>query len=126
MFKSFNKSFEFIVNSFSLKFSSVIGNSDALIEFKLNRDLFDSSCNLLSPVFSKFIWLPEGIFLTISNIIDEEVVVLPSSKILIFEISFTNIKSKSVAVIFNFEFAASIKIFERIGKVLLFSITPWQ
>jgi len=49
---------------------------------------------------------------------------LPSSKILIFEISFTNIKSKSVAVIFNFEFAASIKIFERIGKVLLFSITP--
>ena len=59
-----------------------------------------------------------------SYIIEDVVVVFPSSNISTFLISLINIKSRSVAMIFNFEFDASRRILERIGSVLLFSITP--
>ena len=59
-----------------------------------------------------------------SYIIEEVVVVLPSSIISTFLISLVNIKSKSVAIIFSFELVASKSIFDSIGSVLLFSITP--
>ena len=48
------------------KFSSVKGNSDALIQFKLKTDFSDSKCNLLSPSLEKLIFLPDENFLTIS------------------------------------------------------------
>ena len=63
------------------KFSSVNGNSDALMQFKLKTDLSDSKCNLFSLRLEKFILLPDVNFLTMSYIIEEEDVVLPSSNI---------------------------------------------
>ena len=113
-------------NSFLLKSSSVKGNSDALIQFKLKSDLSDSKCILFSPTLEKLIFFPEENFLTISYIIEEEVVVLPSSNTSTFDIWWIKIKSKSVAVIVSFEEDASNSTLDNIGKVLLFSITPWQ
>ena len=56
------------------------------MQFKLKIDFSDSSCSLFSLGFEKFILLPEENFLTISYVIDDEVVVLPSSNISTFEI----------------------------------------
>ena len=80
----------------------------------------------LKSVKDKFIFLPEENFLIISYIIEDVVVVLPSSKTSTLFNSWINIKSKSVAVIVNLELLASNKILDSIGRVLLFSITPWQ
>ena len=104
----------------------VNGNSAALKQFRLKIDFSDSKCSLFSSLLEKFIFLPDENFLTISYIIEDEVVVLPSSIISTFGISCINIKSRSVAVIFNFEFETSSKTFDNIGNVLLFSIIPWQ
>ena len=72
----------------------------------------------------KFIFFPEENFLTISYIIADVVVILPSSKTSTLSIWCIKIKSKSVAVIVSFDFSAFNKIFDNIGRVLLFSITP--
>ena len=50
LLRSFKRLLELIINSLSLKFSSVNGNSDELIQFKLKIDFSDSSCNLLTSV----------------------------------------------------------------------------
>ena len=107
-----------------MKFSSVTGNSEAEIQFRLKIDFSDSSFTLFSPDKLKFIFFPELNFLIISYIVEDVVVVLPSSKISTFLISLINIKSRSVAVIFNFDPPASNRMLESIGSVLLFSITP--
>ena len=86
MFRSLSKFFELIENSFLLKSSSVRGNSLALIQFKLKSDFSDSRCNLFSPKVEKLIFLPDENFLTISYVIEDEVVVFPSSKISTFDI----------------------------------------
>ena len=51
-----------------------------LIQFKLKIDFSDSKCNLFLSFKVKFIFLPDENFLTISYIIDDVVVVFPSSK----------------------------------------------
>ena len=51
-----------------------------LIQFKLKIDFSDSKCNLLLSFKVKLIFFPEENFLTISYIIEEVVVVFPSSK----------------------------------------------
>ena len=79
LFKSFKSCFDFKENSFWLKFSSVKGNSAALIQFKLKTDFSDSKRSLFSPIFEKFIFFPDENFLTISYIIDEDDVIFPSS-----------------------------------------------
>jgi hypothetical protein len=56
--------------------------------------------------------------------IDAVVVVFPSSRISTLLIWCIKIKSKSVAVIVSFELLVSNKILDKIGKVLLFSMTP--
>ena len=96
------------------------------MQFKWKTDFSDSNWSLFSPLKEKLIFFPEENFLIISYKIDEVVVVVPSSWISISFISLINIKSRSVAVIVNLELLAFNNIFERIGKVLLFSITPWQ
>ena len=73
-------------SGFLLKSSSVKGNSEALIQFKLKSDFSDSKCILPSPTLEKLIFFPEENFLTISYIIDEEVVVFPCSNISTFNI----------------------------------------
>ena len=52
----------------------------------LKIDFFDSKCNLLESVKFKLIFCPEANFLTISYIIEEVVVVLPSSNTSILSI----------------------------------------
>ena len=96
------------------------------MQFKLKIDFSDSTCNLLISVRERFIFFPELNFLIISYMIEEVVVVLPSSRISTLFNWCINIKSRSVAVIVSFELLASNKILESIGNVLLFSITPWQ
>ena len=68
------------------KFSSVNGNSEAFKQFRLKIDLSDSRCNLFSLELEKLILLPEENFLTISYMIEEDVVVFPSSSISTLEI----------------------------------------
>ena len=53
LFNNLSNFFELITNSFSLKFSSVIGNSEALRQFKLKEDLSDLAfyhCLKKSPI----------------------------------------------------------------------------
>ena len=52
---SFKRSFDLRVNSFSLKFSSVKGNSDGLIQLRLKIDFSDSNWSLLLSDSDKFI-----------------------------------------------------------------------
>ena len=96
------------------------------MQFKLKVDLSDSIFNLFSFGFEKSILLPAENFLTISYIIDDDLVVFPSSIIWTLEILWIKIKSRSVAVIVNFPLLTSNKTLDKIGRVLLFSITPWQ
>ena len=58
------------------------------------------------------------------EVIEEGDTTTSSSIISTLSISCINIKSKSVAVILIFELLASISTFDKIGNVLLFSITP--
>ena len=50
------------------------------MQFRLKIDFSDSKCNLLPSVKFKFIFFPEENFLTISYMMDDVVVVFPSSK----------------------------------------------
>ena len=105
----------FYDNQFSIK-------SKALLKL-LNKCKFsvsnDETRHYLSGIF-----FPDVNFLIMSYKIAEVIVVLPSSWISISLISLINIKSKSVAVIVKFELLAFNKTFDKIGSVLLFSITP--
>jgi len=83
-YETFISILEFIKNSFWLKFSSVKGNSDGLIQFRLNTEFSDSKFSLASPTSENVIFFPVDIFLTISYIIDDDVVVFPSSSIFMF------------------------------------------
>ena len=85
---------------------------------KINFSLSDNN--------NKLIFFPEENFLIISYIIEDVAVILPSSIISTLSISWIKIKSRSVAVIVSFELLTSKSTFDKIGKVLLFSITPWQ
>ena len=87
-------------------------------------DFSDSTCNLLTSVRVRLIFFPDVNFLIMSYIIDEVVVVFPSSRISTLFSWCIKIKSRSVAVIVNLELLASNKILDKIGNVLLFSITP--
>ena len=51
------------------------------MQFRLNAEFSDSKWILLLPSYEKFISFPELNFLTISYIIEDCVVVLPSSRI---------------------------------------------
>ena len=94
------------------------------MQLRLKIDFSDSKCNLFSLLNDKLIFFPEENFLTMSYIIDAVVVVLPSSIISTLSIWWINIKSKSVAVILSLAFPVSIKIFDKIGNVLLFLLLP--
>ena len=54
-----------------MRFSSVRGNSDELIQLRLNSDFSDSNWSLLLLFKDKFIFLSEANFLTISNIVED-------------------------------------------------------
>ena len=61
----------------------------------------------------RLIFFPVENFLTMSYIIDDDVVVFPCSKTSISFIWWMNIKSRSVAVIVSWELLASNKIFDK-------------
>ena len=93
------------------------------MQFNLNFDFSDSSCILFSDRLSTFIFFPELNFLTISYIMREFVVVLPSFSISTLLIRWTKIISRSVAVIISSFPLASKRTLDKIGSVLLLSIT---
>ena len=63
LLSNFNKCLELMENSFESKFSSVIGNSEALIQFRLKFDLSLSKCNLFASFKDKLIFFQLRIFL---------------------------------------------------------------
>ena len=84
------------------------------MQLRLKIDFSDSKCNLLVSVKFRLIFFPEESFLTISYMVEDVVVVFPSSKTSTLFIWWIKIKSKSVAVMVNRESLASKSILERI------------
>ena len=90
----------------------------------------------LLPSINKLIILPESAVPSIAGVeslINNVVVVIDGVLGAVVSISIGNVidntdtlPTKSVAVTVSFEFPASNKILDKIGKVLRFSITPWQ
>ena len=107
-----------MTNSFWLNFFICSGNSEGLRQFRLKTDLSDLDVVYLSPFKVRLIF-PDDNFLTISYIVEDTVVVFPSSNTSTLFTLWIKIKSKSVAVIV-FELFASIKIFDKIGSASLF------
>ena len=91
---------------------------------RLKSEFLVFKLSLFSVLSSKFNSELEDIFLSMSYRIAAEVVVLPSLRTFMSDISSENTMSKSVATICNFLFFNCKSTFERIGRVFFFSTTP--